>query len=149
MCAGLCGVLLWLFAVGVFVWVCLITAYRWSISLPWEERGLMDVRGCRGRTADKRWALHVETSIQPSGSLATSFTKPIREDDTDRHFKHRTEAVTISTPRISILFHWWVCGETGVWISTLRNWCGRLKMETYVQYWITSLAFFLPAKLHF
>lgn len=37
----------------------------------------MEDRGCRGRTARKHWPVLPAISILPSGSLATSFAKPI------------------------------------------------------------------------
>lgn len=44
----------------------------------------MDDRGCMGRMARKCCPVRPATSILPSGSLATSFTKPIPQwDETD------------------------------------------------------------------
>lgn len=74
----------------------------------------MDDRGCKGRMACKHCPVLPAISILPSGSLATSFTKPIPQWDELGHCRcccyvfnqrKKTRAIMISTVRrVSIIF---------------------------------------------
>ncbi len=84
----------------------------------------MDDRGCRGRMARKHRPVLPAISILPSGSLATSFTKPIPQwDETGQRrrccyvFNQRKKTTAIKTStfgRMSILpffFFFFVCAS--------------------------------------